>query len=179
MAYDVNQFKKAAAEKQAWLSTELQALRTGRATPALLDGITFDMYGSMMALNQAGSIVIVDAATLYVNPWDKGQIKTIEKAITAADLGVSVGSDDNGVRVSFPSLTTERREQLMKLVRGKTEEARVQLRTARAKAISDVEKGDTSEDEQKRLKNEIQKIVDDTNKLLEGIAEKKEKELAS
>lgn len=179
MAYDLNQFKKVGTEKVQWLETELQSLRTGRATPALLDGIKFDMYGSVMALNQAGSIVIVDASTLYVNPWDKGQIKTIEKAITVADLGVSVGSDDNGVRVSFPSLTTERREQLMKLMRAKVEEARVQLKTARAKAISDLEKSEASEDEQKRLKNEVQKIVDDTNRLFEALADKKEKELAS
>jgi ribosome recycling factor len=114
-----------------------------------------------------------------VNPWDKGQVKDIEKAITVADLGISAGSDDKGVRVSFPELTAERRGQLVKLVRAKLEEARVQLKTARAKAISDIEKSDSSEDEQKRLKNEVQKTVDDTNRLLEEIADKKEKELQS
>ncbi|MBX9765085.1 ribosome recycling factor [Patescibacteria group bacterium] len=179
MAYDIQQFKKLAAEKQAWLQSELQGLRTGRATPALLDSISVDVYGSRMKLSQVAAITVEDARTLYVNPWDKGQVKDIEKAITVADLGISAGSDDKGVRVSFPELTAERRTQLMKLVRAKLEEARVQLKTARAKAISDAEKSGASEDEQKRLKNEIQKIVDDTNALLEGLAEKKEKELQS
>lgn len=179
MAYDVNQFKKVGTEKQSWLQNELQGLRTGRATPTLLDSITVDVYGSRMKLSQVAAITVEDARTLYVNPWDKGQVKDIEKAITVADLGISAGSDEKGVRVSFPELTAERRTQLMKLVRGKLEEARVQLKTARAKAISDIEKGDASEDEQKRLKNEVQKIVDDTNKLLEDLAVKKEKELQS
>jgi ribosome recycling factor len=106
-------------------------------------------------------------------------VKDIEKAITVADLGVSVGSDAQGVRVSFPELTAERRAQLAKLVRGKLEEARVQLKTARAKAIADAEKSGVSEDEEKRLKADIQKVVDDTNAALESLAEKKEKELAS
>jgi ribosome recycling factor len=179
MAYDLNQFKKIGVEKVEWLKNELQGLRTGRATPALLDSVTVDVYGSRMKLSQVAAITVEDARTLYVNPWDKGQVKDIEKAITVADLGISAGSDEKGVRVSFPELTAERRQQLMKLVRAKLEEARVQLKTARAKAITDTEKSGASEDEQKRLKNEIQKIVDDTNKLLEEAAEKKEKELAA
>lgn len=179
MAYDIQQFKKIGVEKLEWLKTELQGLRTGRATPALLDSITVDVYGSRMKLSQVAAITVEDARTLYVNPWDKGQVKDIEKAITVADLGISAGSDEKGVRVSFPELTAERRQQLVKLVRAKLEEARVQLKTARAKAIADAEKSGASEDEQKRLKNEIQKIVDDTNKLFEEATDKKENELAS
>jgi ribosome recycling factor len=179
MAYDLNQFKKIGTEKVHWLETELQGLRTGRATPALLDSVSIDVYGSRMKLSQVAAITVEDARTLYVNPWDKGQVKDIEKAIIVADLGISAGSDEKGVRVSFPELTAERRTQLMKLVRAKMEEARVQLKTARAKAIADIEKTDASEDEQKRLKNEIQKTADETNQLLENVAVKKEKELQS
>jgi ribosome recycling factor len=179
MAFDIAQFKKAAAEKGEWLTAELQGLRTGRASPSLLDSVSLEVYGSRMKLNQLANITVEDARTLYVNPWDKGQVKDIEKAITVADLGVSVGSDAQGVRVSFPELTAERRAQLAKLVRGKLEEARVQLKTARAKAIADAEKSGVSEDEEKRLKADIQKVVDDTNAALESLAEKKEKELAS
>lgn len=179
MGFDLNQFKKIAAEKTAWLQVELQGLRTGRATPALLDSVSLEVYGSRMKLTQVGNITVEDARSLYVNPWDKGQIKDIEKAITLADLGVSVGSDALGVRVSFPELTAERRQQLVKILRGKLEEARVHVRTVRTKAISEVEKGDASEDEQKRLKTEIQKIVDETNKALEAVADKKEKELSA
>lgn len=178
MAYDINQFRKAATEKVDWLQTELQGVRTGRATPALLDTVSIESYGSRMKLNQVAAISVEDARSLYVTPWDKSQIKDIEKAITVADLGVSVGSDEKGVRVSFPELTAERRQQLMKLTRGKLEEARVHLKTARAKAMADVEKSGASEDEEKRLEKEIQKIVDDTNKALEAAAEKKEKELS-
>lgn len=179
MAFDLNQFKKVPVEKTTWLSNELQGLRTGRATPTLLDSVTLEVYGSRMKLTQVGNITVEDARTLYINPWDKNQVKDIEKAITLADLGVSVGSDDKGIRVSFPELTAERRQQLIKLLRSKLEEARVQLKTARTKAISDVEKSDVSEDEQKRLKGEIQKIVDETNKALEVVADKKEKELSA
>ena len=177
--YDLAQFKKTANEKGDWLSTELQGLRTGRATPALLDGVSIEVYGSRMKLNQVANISVEDARTIYVNPWDKGQIKEIEKAITVANLGVSVGSDALGIRVSFPDLTEERRGQLVKLVRAKLEEARVALKSARAKAIADIDTGEASENEVKRLKAEVQKIVDDANKALEDIAAKKEVELKS
>lgn len=177
--YDLSSFKKVAIEKGEWLSVELQGLRTGRATPALLDGVSVEIYGSRMKLKEVANLTVEDARTLYVNPWDKGQVKLIEKAITVADLGVSVGSDDKGIRVSFPELTEERRTQLVKLVRGKLEEARVALKGARTKAIADIEKSESSEDEEKRLKAEVQKIVDDANKSLEVIAEKKETELRS
>ena len=106
-------------------------------------------------------------------------MKAIEKAITLEDLGVSVGSDDKGIRVSFPMLTEERRHQLIKLVRGKLEEARIQLRSLRSKAISDIEKDESSEDEVKRLKAEVQKVVDEVNGKLEVATEKKEADLAS
>ncbi len=177
--FNAAQFKKSASEKGNWLATELQGLRTGRATPALLDGISIEVYGSKMKLNQVASISVEDARTLYVSPWDKGHVKPIEKAITLADLGVSVGSDEKGVRVSFPELTEERRGQLVKLVRGKLEEARVALRATRAKAIADLEKSGASEDDEKRFKSEIQKIVDEANTTLENIVEKKEIELRS
>jgi len=179
MAFDLNQFKKTAKEKLEWLSQELQGIRTGRATPALLDSVSVEVYGSRMKLSQVANITVEDARTLYVNPWDKGQVKDIEKAITMADLGVSVGSDDKGVRVSFPELTAERRGQLVKLVRGKLEEARVHLKTARSKAVSDMEDDEPSEDMQKRHKDEIQKVVDETNKAFEDLTDKKEKELNS
>ena len=175
--YDIASFKKLTAEKGEWLQRELQGLRTGRATPALLDSIKVEVFGSMMALNQVASISVEDARTLYLSPWDKGQIKLIEKAITVADLGISAGSDEKGVRVSFPELTAERREQLVKLVKAKLEEARVQLKGARTKAIADMEKEAANEDEERRGKETIQKVVDEANKELEAIAEKKEVEL--
>jgi ribosome recycling factor len=179
MAYDITVFKKTASEKTEWLSHELQGIRTGRATPALLDTISVEVYGSRMKISQVASITVEDARTLYVNPWDKEQVKPIEKAVTVADFGVSVGSDANGVRVSFPELTTERRGQLTKLVRAKLEEARIALKNVRTKALGDIEKSGVSEDEERRLEGEVQKAVDETNKKFEELAEKKEKELLS
>jgi ribosome recycling factor len=175
--YDLNAFKKLAAEKTEWLSGELMSVRTGRASPALLDGISIEVYGSRMKLNQVANTTVEDARTLYVSPWDRDHVKPIEKAITLADLGVSVGSDDKGIRVSFPDLTEERRQGLIKLVRAKLEEARIQLRALRSKGIADIEKGETSEDEIKRLKGEAQKIVDEVNGKLDALIAKKEMEL--
>jgi ribosome recycling factor len=180
---DLSVFKKLVGEKTEWLSRELQGLRTGRATPALLDGVSVEVYGSRMKLAQISSITVEDARSLYVNPWDKGQTKEIEKAIVLADLGVSVGSDDKGVRVSFPELTQERRQQLVKLTRSKLEEARIALRGERTKVMDDIEKreknGTLSEDDAKRAKADAQKVVDEINKKLEELAEKKERELQS
>lgn len=177
--YDLQAFKKLAGEKTDWLSEELKSVRTGRASPALLDGISIEVYGSRMKLNQVANITVEDARTLYVSPWDREHVKPIEKAITVADLGVSVGSDDKGIRVSFPDLTEERRQQLVKLVRAKLEEARIQLRTLRSKGIAEIEKGETSEDEIKRLKAEVQKAVDEVNGKFDALVAKKETELTS
>lgn len=179
MAYDLSAFKKSLEAKIEWLQHEVAGIRTGRATPALLDSVFVEVYGSKMRLQEIASISVEDARTLYVSPWDMGQIKPIEKAITLADLGISAGSDEKGVRVSFPELTTERRGQLMKLVRGKLEDARIAVKNERTKELNDREKSGVSEDELKRLKTEVQKAVDNANASLEELTATKEKELAS
>ena len=181
MTFNLTDLKKGIEESKEWLTQELSSLRTGRATPALLDGVSLEVYGSRMKLNQVGSVSVEDARTLYVSPWDTEQVKPIEKAITQADLGVSVGADEKGVRVSFPELTAERRQQLIKLLRGKLEDARIAVKQKRTETIAKVEKAkkssELSEDEARDAKNDAQKLVDDGNKALEAIAEKKEKEL--
>ena len=177
MAYNTKDLQKEIDETKSWLQQELGSLRTGRATPALLDGIELEVYGSRMKLNQTASISVQDARTLYVTPYDASQVKEIEKAITVADLGVSVGSDEKGVRVAFPELTAERRGQLVKLLKGKLEDARIALKQKRADAIKDLEKEELGEDDTKRGKDDIQKVIDEGNKALEEIADKKEKEL--
>jgi ribosome recycling factor len=182
MAYDLNTLKKGIEGTKEWLVTELAALRTGRATPALLDGVTLEVYGSRMKLKEVGSVSVQDARTLYVTPWDVGQVKAIEKAITVADLGVSVGADEKGVRVSFPELTAERRAQLVRLLKSKLEEARVTLRGKRTEHMNAVEKlekdGAMGEDEMRRTKEAIQKLIDEGNKSFEVLADKKEEELS-
>ena len=127
--------------------------------------------------------MVEDARSLYVSPWDMSHIKAIEKAITVANLGVSVGADEKGVRVSFPELTTERRQQLIKLLNNKLEEARIAIKQKRTHAMEGIQKaqkaGELSEDEARDSKDDAQKIVDQGNKSLEELADKKEKELQS
>lgn len=177
MTYDLKTLTSEVEETKSWLTQELASLRTGRATPALLDGVEFEVYGSRMKLNQTASIAVQDARTLYVTPYDVEQVKPIEKAISVADLGVSVGSDERGVRVTFPELTAERRGQLVKLLKGKLEDARVTLKQKRGDAIKEMEKEDMGEDDSRHAKDEIQKVIDEGNKALDEIADTKEKEL--
>ena len=183
MAYDFSKLKAGITHVEGWLVAELQGLRTGRASPALLDAVQVEVYGSIMKLPQVASVTVEDARSLYILPWDKGQLKPIEKAITLADLGVGVGADDKGVRVSFPELTTERRGQLIKLLKSKLEEARVSLKGERTKAMEEIEKkqkdDELSEDDARRAKEDAQKLIDAGNKKLEELAERKEKELSA
>lgn len=181
MNYNTAPLQKSIEETKKWLQDELSTLRTGRATPALLDSVTLEVYGSRMKINQVASVMVSDARSLYVTPYDASQVKAIEKAITVADLGVSVGSDDRGVRVSFPELTSERRQQLIKLLRGKLEEARIALKQKRSEQMGVIEKqekaGEMGEDDARRAKDEVQKAIDAGNKSFEEFADKKEKEL--
>ncbi len=183
MAYNFSDFKKRGAAVEEWLKKEFSSLRTGRANPALLDGVFVESYGAKVPLPQVGSVATEDPRSLRVSPWDPTQVKHIEKAIAAADLGVSVMSDERGVRVIFPELTSERREQIMKVAKTKLEEARVSLRMERDKVKSDIEKqkkeNKLTEDDEKRGKLEMQKVVDEANAKLEALLEKKEKEISN
>lgn len=182
MAYDFKPFDKRIAEVIDRLGKELAGIRTGRATPAILDGIQVESYGTRMPINQVANISVEDARTLRIAPWDQSQGKEIEKAIMAANLGLSVGADEKGVRVFFPELTSERRTSLMKLVKEKVEEARASLRMARDDVWSDIQKqerdGEMAEDDKFRYKDEMQKKVDAANKSCEDGLARKEKEIA-
>lgn len=162
---------------------EYGGLRTGRATPALLDRVMVEAYGSKLPLQQVATISPEDARTLRVSSWDASQNKAIEKAITAANLGISVSADEKGVRVFFPELTAERRVLLIDNARERLEEARITLRLARDDAWSDIQKherdGEMSEDEKFRYKDEMQKLIDAANEEAQKLFEKKEKEIAS
>lgn len=181
MLHDLSELKKGIEETRSWFQTELATLRTGRATPALLDSVSLEVYGSRMKLKEIASVSVEDARTLSVTPYDAGHVKAIEKAITVADLGVSVGADEKGARVSFPELTAERRAQLIKLLKNKLEEARIALRGKRTGAMSIIEKaekaGDMGKDDARRAQEAVQKAIDLGNRALEEVAEKKEKEL--
>jgi ribosome recycling factor len=181
MAFDFKPLDTKLAGAKEWLSREYQGLRTGRATPSILDGVKVSAYGSMMPLNQVGTIRIEDARSLMIQAFDPSIIKDIEKGISAADLGVGVGSDAAGVRVTFPELTGERREQLIKLAKAKLEDARTTVRGGRDECWKDIQEqekeGTLTEDDKFRLKDEMQKKVDAMNSELEKIFEKKETEM--
>lgn len=177
MAHDFSEFKRAGANAIEWLKKEYGSLNTGRAMPALLDSVKVNSYGSMAAINQVGTISVEDSRTLRVVPWDKTVSKDIDSAIRESNLGVSVAIDGSGVRIFFPALTSDRRDILIKLAKEKLEEARIKLRNGRQKALSEIEKTGSGEDEKKRLKNELQKLVDEANKKLEELAERKNKEI--
>jgi ribosome recycling factor len=183
MAYDFNPFKKTLAVTEEWLKKELQQIRTGQASPAILDGVRVDSYGTLLGLKEVASIMIEGARSLRIAPWDASQSKEIEKAITAANLGVSISVDDQGVRVTFPELTSDRRTQIAKLAKDKLEESKKQVRHARDGIIKDLQgkekEGGYGKDEIFRLKNETQKVVDDMNKKLDEMYAKKEKEILS
>lgn len=179
--YNFNNTKQTLKKIEEWLSKEYTQVHTGRATPIFLDGISVENYGSYTPIKNIASVGIEDPKTLRVAPWDKNHIKPIEKAITEADLGLSVLVDGTGLRVIFPMLTSETREKLVKVLKEKLEESRISVRAEREttnKAIDETEKnGGMSEDDKFRSKEELQKYVDETNKNLEAIFEKKKTEV--
>lgn len=183
MAYDFKPFEKRITEIQERLARELSSIRTGRATPAVLDGVQVEAYGARMPINQLAGITVEDARTILIAPWNAADGKEIEKAITVANLGLSVAAVEKGVRVSFPELTSERRVSLMKIAKEKLEETRKSLRSARDDVWSDIQtqekEGTMGEDEKFRLKEEMQKRVDAANKEFEHMLERKEAEISS
>lgn len=174
---DFSKFKSDIAAIEEWLSKEYTSLRTGKATPSILDGVVVDSYGSKIKVNQVAGISVEDPKTLRVTPWDKAQVKVIEKAITDSDLGLSVNTDEAGLRVIFPELTSERRDSLIKVAKAKLEEARISLKKERDDTKGNIEDADLNDDEKFRMKEEMQKIVDEANKKMEGMLEAKESEI--
>ncbi len=182
MAYDFSTLDNAIKETEEWLAREFTGIRTGRATPTILDIVKPDAYGTRTPMTQLANVSTEDARTLRITPWDKSLMKSIEKAITEANLGLGVSSDEMGLRVTFPELTSERRVMLTKLSREKLETAKVTLRGHRTDAIKELEaaekEGGMGEDELKRLKEEVQKKIDKAGEALEAQAKRKETEIA-
>lgn len=143
---------------------KLGTVRTGRASPALLDRITADYYGTQTPLNQMANIAATEARLLTISPYDKSALKQIEKAILESGLGLTPNSDGNVVRIQIPELTEERRTELVKQVRQLAEEGRVACRNIRREVMSDLKElrtsGDVGEDDEKRGESELQKLTD-------------------
>lgn len=181
-SFDFSKLDTSIKETEEWLVRELSSVRTGRATPAILDGVKPEAYGTRTPINQMAAVTIEDARSLRVVPWDKSLTKVIEKAIQDADLGVGLATDDIGLRVTFPELTAERRTMLLKVANEKLETARITLRGHRTdtlKAIDAAEKeGGLGKDDIARFKDEVQKKIDKTNETLDGLGKRKETEIS-
>lgn len=163
------------------LNKEFGALRTGRATPALVEDVKITAYDTVMELKSVASINVQDAKTILVEPWDKGLIQAIEKGIRDADLGVSPVVDKQTVRVTLPSMTEENRKQLVKILKEKSEEARIAVRGARENvraAVLQMEKDKAiGEDDKFKLLDELDQLTRDFNQKIEELAAKKETEI--
>lgn len=181
MPYDFSKFKKSIASTEEWLKKEFSGIRTGQASPALLDGVKVESYGSPVPLSQVGSVTTEGPRTIRITPWDLSQVKDVEKAITLANLGVSVSMDDKGLRINFPELTEDRRKEIVKMTKERLEEGKKRIRIYRDDAMKDLQSkekaGGIGEDEVFRHQKEIQKFVDECNKKLEELCAKKEKEI--
>ncbi len=183
MDYDFKIVDAKLKAAEEWLKKEYGGLRTGRATPAILDGVQISAYGTMSPLKQVGNISIEDARSIRITAYDASLIKDIEKGITAANLGVGTSSDGNSVRVTFPELTGERRTELVKMAKGKLEEARTSVRLARDESWKEIQErereGTLTEDDKFALKENLQEKVDKTNGALEAAFDAKETEMTS
>ena len=181
MTYDFKPFEKRIKEIEERAKDTLSGIRTGRAAPAILDGVLVESYGTRVPIVQIATVNVEDARTIRITPWDMSNAKEIEKAITVANLGLSVGADEKGIRVSFPDLTSDRRTQLLKLAKEKVEELRTELRAARDQVWNDIQKQEKeklmTEDEKFRAKDEMQKRVDAANRQFDQALERKEKEI--
>lgn len=181
MSYNIKDCQADFKKIEEWLNTEYKQVHSGRATPMILDGIVVDNYGSMVPLRNVASISIEDPKTLRIAPWDKNTVKAIEKSLIDSNLGLGVVSDSDGVRLTFPPLTTERRTETVKILKTILEDARIRVRKIREselKKIDEITKNDgIGEDDKRRLEQDMQKTVDQTNANLESIFKQKEKEV--
>lgn len=159
----------------------LSKIRTGRAHPSLLDHVKVDYYGSEVPLSQVANINVEDSRTLVVNPWEKQMVQAVEKAIMTSDLGLNPNTAGTVIRIPMPPLTEERRRDMVKIVRGEAEGARVAIRNIRRDANSDfkelLKEKEISEDDERRASDRIQKLTDQYVNEVEKLVEVKEAEL--
>lgn len=159
-----------------FLQIEFSKLQTGRANAAMVEHIDVDAYGQRMQMKAVASISIGDAKSIVIQPWDRGVLQSIEKAIQQSDIGINPVNDGTSIRLNLPPMTEERRMQLVKIVQKLSEEARITLRQARQKA-HDAIKQDPNETLRNSLQNELQKEVDKANEKIDELRKKKEEEV--
>jgi ribosome recycling factor len=176
--------REAAERMQAALNAleeDLSGIRTGRASPGLVERLTVDYYGTYTPMIQLASISVPEPRQLLIRPFDPSSLKDLEKAIMASDLGLTPNNDGKVIRLTIPQLTEERRRELVKVVRNRMEETKVKIRNVRRDLIRDLrefeKEGLISEDDQERGEKDLQELTDKINDKVEEIGERKEKEI--
>lgn len=179
--HDLNELKRRMSGATSAFKTELSGLRTGRASPHLLDPIHVDAYGAQMPLNQVATVSIPEPRTISVNVWDKSLVHAVEKAIIAANLGLSPATEGQTVRLRIPELNEERRRELVKVAHKYAEAARVAVRHVRRDGIDVIKKLEKdhkiSKDDHDRFSNDIQKATDQIISEIDHMLSAKEKEI--
>ncbi len=160
---------------------DFSTVRTGRANAALLDGIKVESYGSLLALNQVAGVSVPDGRTLEIKPWDMSQLNAIEKAILKSDLGLTPINDGKLIRISIPSLTEERRREIIKVVNKMSEDYKIAIRNERRQIVDEIKKLEKeksiTEDDKKKYEIDIQKLTDNYITKIEVLVKQKEEEL--
>ena len=162
------------------LQRELTKVRTGKASPSIFDGLMVEYYGSDTPLNQVANVGSLDARTLTIQPWEKSMLEPIEKAIFAANMGLTPQNDGNIIRITIPMLTEERRRDLVKQVKKLGEDTKVSIRNARRDAMDEIKSGVKNgypEDMGKRMEEKVQKITDSYITKVDEFAKKKEEDV--
>ncbi|MCL2740462.1 MAG: ribosome recycling factor [Oscillospiraceae bacterium] len=159
------------------LIEEFAGVRAGRATPTVLAKVMVDYYGTATPVAQLANVSVPDPRTLMIQPYDASITKEVERAIIAADLGLTPNNDGKIIRIAFPPLTEDRRKELAKTVKARAEEAKVSVRNSRRDGMDDIKKQALPEDEARDQENELQKLTDKKIKEIDEILAKKEKEL--
>lgn len=176
----ISQYEERMQKALEFLESDFLTLRAGRANPHILDKIKVDYYGTPTPIQQVGNITIPEARLLQIAPWEKGLIKEIEKTILKSEIGITPSNDGNVIRLAFPELTEERRKDLAKDAKKKSEETKVAIRNIRRDgndAFKKLAKEDVSEDEIKQLEDKLQKITDKFIKDIDTLLDAKTKEI--
>lgn len=180
MSFNKDDIKRRMEAAVDALKHEFSGLRTGRASTAMLDTITVEVYGSRMPLNQVGSVSVPEPRLLTVQVWDNGSVKAVEKAIRDANLGLNPQPDGNLIRIPVPELNQDRRKELSKVAGQYAESARVAVRNIRRDGMETLKKmkaDGQSEDENKRMGEEVQKLTDEHIKKIDNLLSDKEKDI--
>ncbi|MDA8612288.1 ribosome recycling factor [Flavobacteriaceae bacterium] len=177
MDFIVDTAKESMEHALAHLEKEMLNLRAGKANPIMLASVKVDYYGTMTPISQVANINTPDGRTLTVQPWEKGMLQELEKAILVANLGFNPMNNGESIIINIPPLTEERRRDLAKLAKSETENAKIGIRAARKDANDEIKKSDASEDIQKNYEIDVQELTDQYNAKADEIFRIKEKEI--